>query len=153
MAVSRRACAGVAVTVCAAAGIWGSSAIAQVTPTPPQSPSLILRSISGRDIFEFYCAPCHGRDGAGGGPVAHSLSGPIPDLRLLTERNSGTFPRARVEAYVSHGSGAPAVAAHGTTDMPVWGPIFRGLDPSDAMTAIRIANVVDYLDVLQQKKP
>jgi len=131
-----------------------STAIAQVTPAPPQSPSLILRSVSGRDLYEFYCAPCHGRDGAGDGSVARSLSGPVPDLRLLTQRNGGTFPRARAEAFVAHGSNAPAVDAHGTTDMPIWGPIFRALDPSsDAMTAVRIANVVDYLDVLQKKEP
>jgi len=137
-----------------AADIWtASAAIAQVTPASPKSPSLILRSVSGRDLHEFYYAPCHGRDGAGG-PVARSLSGPVSDLRLLTQRNGGTFPRAPVEASVAHGSRAPAVAADGTTDMPIWGPIFSGLDPSsEVMMAVRIANVVDYLDVLQKKAP
>ena len=28
--------------------------------------------------------------------------------------------------------------------MPVWGTIFRGLDPDDQMTQIRIQNIVEY---------
>jgi hypothetical protein len=35
--------------------------------------------------------------------------------------------------------------------MPVWGPVFRGLDPSDTRAAIRIANVVKYIESLQKK--
>jgi hypothetical protein len=35
--------------------------------------------------------------------------------------------------------------------MPVWGPIFMALDPSDRMTVIRIENVVQYLETIQIK--
>ena len=31
-------------------------------------------SMRGVDIFDFYCAPCHGRDLRGGGPTAAALS-------------------------------------------------------------------------------
>ena len=34
--------------------------------------------------------------------------------------------------------------------MPVWGAIFRGLDPNDTRTEIRIENLVEYLQSLQE---
>ena len=42
-------------------------------------------------------------------------------------------------------------AAHGSRDMPVWGPIFRSLDSSDARNRVRIANIVDYVASIQTK--
>jgi hypothetical protein len=35
--------------------------------------------------------------------------------------------------------------------MPVWGPIFRALDPNDARTAVRLDNLVRYLESIQLK--
>jgi hypothetical protein len=35
--------------------------------------------------------------------------------------------------------------------MPVWGPIFRGLDPHDDMNKLRIANIVAYIETLQDR--
>jgi mono/diheme cytochrome c family protein len=37
-----------------------------------------MASKSRRDLFEFYCATCHGRDGKSNGPAAGALRGP-PD--------------------------------------------------------------------------
>jgi hypothetical protein len=34
--------------------------------------------------------------------------------------------------------------------MPVWGAIFRGLDPSDTMVEVRIGNLVQYLESIQE---
>jgi hypothetical protein len=36
--------------------------------------------------------------------------------------------------------------------MPVWGPIFRGLDPSDTRVNVRIANLVGYIESIQLKE-
>jgi hypothetical protein len=36
-------------------------------------------------------------------------------------------------------------------DMPVWGPTFRSLEPSDRDVKMRIANVVEYLESIQMK--
>jgi mono/diheme cytochrome c family protein len=41
------------------------------------------------------------------------------------------------------------LAAHGSDEMPVWGPIFRGLDPSDTRVKQRIENVVAFIESLQ----
>jgi mono/diheme cytochrome c family protein len=113
------------------------------------TPTFVPPSMSGRDIFRYYCATCHGRDARGDGPVAASLKTPPANLTKLAASNGGTFPVDRVKAVVTHG---PADApAHGTSDMPVWGPIFQSLDPSDAVARARIDNVVTYLRSIQLK--
>lgn len=142
----RRASVVSAVVILALGGAL--STLAQTTG--PQNPPLVIRSLAGRDLFEFYCSACHGRDGKGNGPVADALKVPPPDLTLLARRNGGAFPRPRVESYVTN-DGAARGPAHGTAEMPVWGPIFRGLDPSDTLVKVRIANVVTYLESIQAK--
>jgi mono/diheme cytochrome c family protein len=133
--------------VVGAVGTAARGAPAQTTGH--QNPPLVIQSVEGRDLFEFYCATCHGRDGTGGGPVAPALKTAPPDLTLIARRHGGGFPRAWVEEFVTKdGAAAPT---HGTYDMPVWGPVFRGLDPSDTRAAIRIANVVKYIESLQKK--
>ena len=121
---------------------------AQTTGRP--NPPLVIPSLAGQDLFAAYCASCHGRDGAGRVPVAAALTTPPPDLRLIARRSHGEFPRKCVEGFVTNG-GDVLVPAHGTTEMPVWGPVFKGLDPSDAMTRIRIENIVKYLESIQVK--
>jgi mono/diheme cytochrome c family protein len=118
--------------------------------TGSRNPPLTIRSVTGRDLFEFYCATCHGRDGKGSGPVAAALKVPPPDLTRLALRNAGTFPRQQVEAFVTN-DGNVLTPAHGSSDMPVWGPVFRSLDPSDTMVRVRIANVVEYIASIQAK--
>jgi mono/diheme cytochrome c family protein len=127
----------------------GSLAAPAQTGGPPRPP-LVIQSTVGRDLFEFYCATCHGRDGKGDGPVVAALKTPPPDLTLLARHHGGAFPRQRVEAFVTNDGGVLA-AAHGTSEMPVWGPVFRGLDPSDTLTRVRISNVVDYIESIQAK--
>ena len=113
-----------------------------------QTPSLILDSITGRDSFEFYCASCHGASGTGNGPVAPALKIRPADLTLLSRSNDGAFPKDRVLAVVT-GTGR-AMALHGSSDMPVWGPIFRALDPSEPRVRQRIDNLVTYVETLQE---
>jgi mono/diheme cytochrome c family protein len=128
----------------------GAALVAVPQTTGPRNPPLVIRSLAGHDLFAFYCATCHGRKGTGDGPVAAALKSPPPDLTLLARRNGGTFPRQRVEAFVTSG-GDVLTPAHGSPDMPVWGPVFRGLDPSDALVKVRIVNVVTYIESIQVK--
>jgi mono/diheme cytochrome c family protein len=125
-----------------------AGAVAHAQTSPPRTPpTLTIDSMTGKDTFDAYCAPCHGRNGSGDGPVAQVLRMPPANLQQLTAKR-GAFPRQEIVAFVT-GSGRP-VGAHGTEDMPVWGPIFRSLDPSDARVKVRIQNVVDYLESLQK---
>ena len=126
----------------------GFGAFAQTTG--PRVPPLVIHSLAGQDLFDFYCATCHGRDAKGKGPVAPALKVPPPDLTRLARDNGGAFPRRRVAMFVTH-DGHVLAPAHGTSDMPVWGPVFRGLDLSDTLVKLRIANVVDYIASMQDK--
>jgi len=128
--------------------LTGASAIGSAGQTIGQrNPPLVIDSVTGRDLFDFYCASCHGRDGRGHGPVAPALKVPPADLTLIARKSAGTFPAARIEAFVTNG-GEPS-PAHGTREMPVWGPIFRGLDPSDTLAKVRISNVVKHVASMQ----
>jgi hypothetical protein len=71
-----------------------------------------------------------------------------PDLTRLAHRHGGTFPRQQVEAFVTN-DGSILTPAHGSSDMPVWGPIFHGLDPSDTLVRVRIANLVAHIESMQ----
>ena len=130
-----------------AAGVVGQRSTADRTP-----PSLLTPSLVGRDNFTSYCSPCHGREGRGNGPVASALKTRPPDLTMLAHRAGGTFPRLRVEAFITNGS--ITVPAHGSSDMPVWGPTFLALESpgkSDQLAKIRIANLVSYIESIQVK--
>jgi mono/diheme cytochrome c family protein len=116
--------------------------------TGQRTPSLVIPSMAGQDLFSFYCSSCHGRDGKGNGPVAPVLKVPPADLTTLRRRNGGIFPKERLVGFVA-GGGTMLSGAHGSNEMPVWGPIFMTLDPSDRLTVIRIENVVQYLETIQ----
>lgn len=111
-----------------------------------QTPSILIESLAGRDSFDLYCSPCHGAGGRGDGPVAAALRARPADLTTLARRNRGAFPRDQVREFVI-GTGRP-LAAHGTTEMPVWGPMFRAFE-SDARVRERIANLVSYIESIQ----
>lgn len=114
-------------------------------PVPPD----LNKSTDGQELYKFYCANCHGMD-AKGRPAAPGMRTPSSDLTKLAVRNGGVFPRDRVIAMIKHGS--PATPAHGPKDMPVWGAIFRSMEPSDTLVEIRIENLVRYLESLQESR-
>jgi mono/diheme cytochrome c family protein len=103
-------------------------------------------SLIGKDSFEAYCASCHGSDGRGDGHVARSLRSVPTNLTELSRRNGTIFPRERVTAVLTGPD--RLISAHGTIEMPVWGPLFRMFE-SDARTRVRIENLVAYIQTLQ----
>lgn len=116
--------------------------------TGPGTPPLATESMYGPDLYRHYCATCHGRDGKGKGPVAAALKEAPPDLTVLARSQNGNFPAREVEGIIRGGG---SVAAHGSTEMPVWGPIFYALDPSDARVKTRIDALVAYIGSIQKK--
>lgn len=116
--------------------------------TSPGTPPLVIESMFGPDLYRLYCATCHGRDGKGSGPAAAALKVPPPDLTLLARGRHGVFPARDVEASIR---GGRAITAHGSDDMPVWGPIFYALDPSDARVKARTTALVAHIASIQQK--
>ena len=112
--------------------------------------------VSGAQMFKDYCAVCHGPDGKGNGPVATALKVPPPDLTTLAQRHDGKFPDDYVSNVLKNGVEKPA---HGSGEMPVWGPIFetmnrwRALCPGMNATPVtlRITNLTNYLKSIQKK--
>jgi mono/diheme cytochrome c family protein len=96
----------------------------------------------GRALFARHCASCHGTFGEGDGPVASVM--PVPNLRTLSTRSGGEFPREAVMRYID---GRELPAAHGERLMPVWGDTFAG-DGEDAARN-RISAITDFVEELQ----
>ena len=104
---------------------------------------------SGKEMYMAYCATCHGRGGNGDGPVAGALKTPPADLTLLSKRNHGRFPSVQVVNVITGSVGVPA---HGSQEMPIWGPIFLAMGHQHESEArLRVANLADYLKSLQKK--
>lgn len=104
---------------------------------------------SGKEMFNNYCAVCHGNDGKGGGPAASALKTPPADLTALAKKNGGKYPSAHVSSVLR---GQADLAPHGSQDMPVWGPIFSSISQGhEAVVHQRIANLVKYVESLQEK--
>jgi mono/diheme cytochrome c family protein len=104
---------------------------------------------SGKQMFIQYCAACHGLDAKGNGPARASLKIPASDLTTLAKRHDGIFPEDYVTKVLQFG---PGFTAHGSSDMPTWGSIFRYMDNyNQAAVQKRIKNLCDYLSSLQVK--
>ena len=104
---------------------------------------------SGKEMYKQYCASCHGLDGKGDGPAQPALKVPATNLTTLSLKNGGMFPGAHISAVLQGDSLTPA---HGSKDMPVWGPLFRNLSQGhDAEVQQRIANINAYIESLQKK--
>jgi len=84
-------------------------------------PATYTDPTAGKEMFNSYCASCHGVDGKGDGPAAPALKAVPTNLTTLALKNGGTFPAAHVATEIQGGAVTPA---HGSKEMPVWGPIF-----------------------------
>jgi hypothetical protein len=104
----------------------------------------------GPQLYQRFCASCHGASGQGDGPVAASLEF-VPDLREVSRRSGGRFPADRVRSVID---GRATLAAHGTRSMPVWGYEFEAQIPPDqpgrAAAQELITRLVDYLASIQR---
>jgi mono/diheme cytochrome c family protein len=122
---------------------------AQTAPTLKHVPVSNTPSNSGKEMFNSYCAVCHGKDGQGGGPAASALKTPPANLTLLAKSNGGKYPSAHVAAVI-RGQATPP--SHGSQEMPVWGPLFSSIGQGhEGQVQQRITNLVTYIDSLQAK--
>jgi mono/diheme cytochrome c family protein len=104
---------------------------------------------SGEEMYNTYCAVCHGKDGKGQGPAAEALKVPPPDLTVLSKNNNGSYPSLKVSAVIR---GEQVLPAHGSKDMPVWGSLFwRMSQGHESEVQQRIANLNRYVEGMQQK--
>ena len=123
----------------------------QTTPKPAQpDPSApLIHSLEGPDLFRAYCASCHGANAKGNGPAAAALKAKVANLTVLSKDNGGKFPEERVRKVIM---GDDVVAAHGSREMPVWGPIFHQIEWDVDRGNVRLDNLVKYLQSIQSTK-
>ena len=121
------------------------------TPKPEikNVPAGYTNPTSGRQMYDAYCASCHGQGGKGNGPAAPALKNTPTDLTQLAAGNGGTYPDAHVAQVIK---GDLMTAAHGSKEMPVWGPVFLYLEQHDpGMAQLRMRNLTRYIGGMQQK--
>ena len=110
----------------------------QITPTS---------ATSGVQMYDTYCAVCHGLDGKGNGPAVTALKSPVPDLTQLSRQNNGKFPGDRVLQTID---GTYDIKSHGSKEMPVWGSTFRASGNPGNTAYLRLVNLTKYVESLQK---
>ena len=123
-----------------------SVAEAQEEPGSEQQFQKLIHSVAGPDLFRAYCASCHGLDAKGHGPAAAALKTRVADLTVLANNNGGEFPSNRVRSTIM---GEKVQAAHGSREMPIWGPIFHQVESDVDRGHVRLENLVKYLESIQ----
>jgi mono/diheme cytochrome c family protein len=122
---------------------------AQTAPTIKHVPITNAPSNSGKEMFNSYCAVCHGKDGKGNGPAASAMKTPPTDLTVLAQKNDGKYPATHVAAVIR---GQATTPSHGSQDMPVWGPLFSSISQGhEGQVQQRVTNLVSYIESLQAK--
>ncbi len=140
---------GLAFLCTAALALCAQSQTGQNAPAPQQELPALIRSTNGSDLFHAYCATCHGVDAKGNGPAAAALKTKPPNLTVLSKNNRGVFPADRVRKTIT---GDDVVAAHGSREMPIWGPIFHQIEEDVDRGHVRVENLVKYLESIQTLK-
>lgn len=149
MRVMKFISAAIAVAVLLAFAMAQQAAPTQSGTTIKHVPISRTSPNSGREMFENYCAVCHGKDGKGAGPAASALKTAPTDLSSLAKSSGGKYPASHVAAVIR---GQATTAAHGSQDMPVWGPLFSSISQGhEAQVQQRITNLVDYVETMQAK--
>jgi mono/diheme cytochrome c family protein len=112
-------------------------------PTLKREAAKPISPTDGAQMYASYCSACHGRSGHGDGPAAPALKTKPTDLTQLKKTHGGTYATKEFQDKVT---GTSMSVSHGSTDMPIWGPIFRGVGGNEEL---RIFNLKQYIDAMQ----
>jgi mono/diheme cytochrome c family protein len=113
-----------------------------------QVPVRATPTMEGPELYNEYCAVCHGKDGKGGGPAAAALKKQPGDLTQLARKNNGKFDGLRVQDVIT---GSDVVAAHGSREMPTWGTVFASMSSNEGTRRIRLNALVKQIETMQAK--
>ncbi len=134
---------------CLVAGNWVGTPLVAQEPAKNPPFETIVKQTGGPELYLAYCAVCHGKDAKGYGPMAKQLKAKVPDLTTIAKRNGGRFPLEKVQAIIA--GTEPGDSAHGTREMPIWGPVFSQIEWEKDLGKVRINNLARYLESLQVK--
>jgi mono/diheme cytochrome c family protein len=100
------------------------------------------RLLSGGELFQTFCASCHGPNGKGGGVMSGQLRRDPPNLTRLKGLSAERLRR------IIDGR---EIAAHGDRTMPVWGDVFLRRENDRGAGNARVAALVGYLLSIQER--
>jgi mono/diheme cytochrome c family protein len=100
----------------------------------------------GHELYDQYCAVCHGANGKGDGPLADDLKVRPADLTEISKRRSGKFPEVEVREIID---GRHKVRGHGGGEMPVWGRVFSRSTFGEVEVDAKLDALVAYLRSIQ----
>jgi mono/diheme cytochrome c family protein len=136
-----------------AAATYASAQSTTVTVTAKTAPKIEKTRIkyvspaSGKQMYDEYCAVCHGANAKGNGPAAAVLVPRPTDLTSLTSRNGGSFPKHQVRYLLTDQDFYHDQAGR---DMPTWGPALKSLDKTHPdILGLRVHNLMAYLETMQ----
>jgi hypothetical protein len=126
----------------------------ETTKTIKKVPITQTSPASGEEMFKAYCAVCHGPGGKGDGPAASEFKTAPTNLTIICPKSQcGNFPDGYISQVILNGP--QGAKAHGSKDMPVWGPLFIALGSPSTMkpaeVQLRINNLSKYIETLQVK--
>lgn len=140
-------------TVRAAATVVASFCAALLLARAPAVSAGDDEGRSGKELYERYCASCHGPTGRGDGPVSKSLAVEVPDLTRYAKRHGNFFDRSLVERIID---GRHIIGAHGTRTMPIWGEDLTraaiGTPDAERAARLEITRLADYVWQLQKRE-
>lgn len=139
--------AALSVAFAASPSLAASRTQSQEAPQSQRPSQPLIHSVAGPDLFHAYCASCHGSNGEGHGPAAAAMKTKVPDLTLLSQNRGGQFPDEYVRKTIM---GDDSIAAHGSREMPVWGPVFHQVEEDVDRGNVRLENLVKYLESIQE---
>jgi len=106
----------------------------------------------GRAAFQDNCTACHGAWAQGDGPMAVLVPTGVPNLRQLSARNGGEFPKTHVVEVVTKISDRQ----HGIVAMPDFGAllgasptVYTAPDGTRIKTGTTILAIAAYLETIQ----
>lgn len=102
---------------------------------------------TGPELYNEFCAVCHGTDGRGNGPAASALKVQPTDLTMMARHNNGKYPDLHIQQVLK---GQAEIPAHGSLSMPTWGNIFKSISASGTFADMRINALVEYLKQIQR---
>jgi hypothetical protein len=82
--------------------------------------------------------------------VSKALKREVPDLTRLSQRSDGAFPATHVRSTIMFGTD-DIIPAHGSREMPIWGPIFHEIEFDRDLGNVRLEDIVKYIESIQRK--
>ncbi len=108
----------------------------------------------GRQLFQKFCASCHGTQAKGDGPLSEALKPKPANLTRLSANHGGSFPFWQAYRTID---GRDHIPSHGTRGMPVFGIWFRIPDDEVSIETEwadqvrgRIWQLLSYLESIQE---